>query len=133
MIESPDFQELVEEPVIFDVYDFCFNAVIDGPTQLIVRDISDTVAFVEWVPPRAKVEEIILHYEIMKTGEPKTTFHLDPSLSQYSLQVLRPGSKYRVSVSSVRQGNESRPVSAEFITGGHACAKGIITLFICLS
>ncbi|XP_062849990.1 tenascin-R [Trichomycterus rosablanca] len=92
------------------------NTIIDGPTQLIVRDISDTVAFVEWVPPRAKVEEIILRYEIVNNGEPKTTFRLEPSLSQYSLQVLRPGSKYRVSVSGVRQGNESQPVTAEFIT-----------------
>lgn len=64
----------------------CF-AVIDGPTQLIVRDVSDTVAFVEWTPPRAKIDQIVLRYGLVGGEGPRTTFRLQPTLSQYSLQV----------------------------------------------
>lgn len=84
-----------------------------------IRDVSDTVAFVEWTLPWAKVDEIILRYGIVGYGGPKTTFHLEPTLSQYSLQVLRPGSRYEVLLSSFHKGNESRIISAEFITGKH--------------
>ncbi|XP_046708280.1 tenascin-R isoform X2 [Silurus meridionalis] len=92
------------------------TTLIDGPTHLIIRDVSDTVAFVEWTLPKAKVDEIILRYGIVGYIGPKTTFHLEPTLSQYSLQVLRPGSRYEVLVSSFYKGNESRIVSAEFVT-----------------
>lgn len=94
-----------------------FSSVIDGPTQLIVRDISDTVAFVEWSPPKAKVDQIILRYGLVGVDGPKTTFRLQPTLSQYSLQVLRPGSTYEVSVCGVRNGTESGSISTEFTTG----------------
>lgn len=65
---------------------FCF-AVIDGPTQLIVRDVSDTVAFVEWTPPKAKIDQIVLGYGLAGGEGPRTTFRLQPTLTQYSLQV----------------------------------------------
>uniref|UniRef100_A0A9J8CPY9 Tenascin R (restrictin, janusin) n=2 Tax=Cyprinus carpio TaxID=7962 RepID=A0A9J8CPY9_CYPCA len=90
--------------------------LIDGPTQLIVRDVLDTVAFVEWSPPKAKVDQIILRYGLVGVDGPKTTFRLQPTLSQYSLQVLRPGSTYEVSVSGVRNGTESGAISTEFTT-----------------
>lgn len=84
-----------------------------------IRDVSDTVAFVEWTLPRAKVDKIVLRYGLVGYDGPKTTFHLEPTLSQYSLQVLRPGSRYEVLVNSFHKGNESRIISAEFITGEH--------------
>uniref|UniRef100_A0A671Q0F3 Janusin n=1 Tax=Sinocyclocheilus anshuiensis TaxID=1608454 RepID=A0A671Q0F3_9TELE len=90
--------------------------LIDGPTPLIVRDVSDTVAFVEWSPPKAKVDQIILRYGLVGVDGPKTTFRLQSTLSQYSLQVLRPGSTYEVSVSGVRNGTESGAISTEFTT-----------------
>ncbi|XP_051984478.1 tenascin-R-like [Xyrauchen texanus] len=90
--------------------------LIDGPAQLIVRDVSDTVAFVEWTPPKAKVDQIILRYGLEGVDGPKTIFRLQPTLSQYSLQVLRPGSTYEVSVSGVRNGNESGAISTTFTT-----------------
>ncbi|TKS79860.1 Tenascin-R [Collichthys lucidus] len=90
--------------------------LIDGPTQLIVRDVSDTVAFVEWTPPKAKIDQIVLRYGLVGGEGPRTTFRLQPTLSQYSLQVLRPGSRYEVSVSGVRRGNESGSISTEFTT-----------------
>ncbi|CAL8366720.1 unnamed protein product [Boreogadus saida] len=92
------------------------TTLIDGPTQLVVRDVSDTVAFVEWTPPKAKIDQIVLRYGLLGGEGPRTTFRLQPTLSQYSLQVLRPGSRYHVSVSGVRRGNESGPVSTEFTT-----------------
>ncbi|KAM6918754.1 tenascin-R isoform 2-T3 [Xenentodon cancila] len=93
-----------------------FTTLIDGPTQLIVRDVSDTVAFVEWMPPKAKIDQIVLRYGLVGGEGPRTTFRLQPTLSQYSLQVLRPGSRYEVSVSGVRKGNESGSISTEFTT-----------------
>ncbi|MFT7801650.1 tenascin-R-like isoform X1 [Arapaima gigas] len=92
------------------------TTLIDGPTQLMVRDISDTVAFVEWTPPKAKVDQILLRYGLVGVDGPKTTFRLQPTLSQYSLQVLRPGSQYEVAVSGIRQGNESNAVTTQFYT-----------------
>ncbi|XP_067461921.1 tenascin-R isoform X4 [Thunnus thynnus] len=92
------------------------TTLIDGPTQLIVRDVSDTVAFVEWTPPKAKIDQIVLRYGLVGGEGPRTTFRLQPTLSQYSLQVLRPGSRYEVTVSGVRKGNESGSISTEFIT-----------------
>ncbi|XP_026050894.1 tenascin-R [Carassius auratus] len=90
--------------------------LIDGPTQLVVRDVLDTVAFVEWSPPKAKVDQILLRYGLVGVDGPKTIFRLQPTLSQYSLQVLRPGSTYEVSVSGVRNGTESEAISTEFTT-----------------
>lgn len=65
--------------------------MIDGPTQLIVRDVSDTVAFVEWTPPKAKLDQIVLRYGLVGGEGPRTTFRLQPTLSQYSLQVIGGG------------------------------------------
>lgn len=92
-------------------------AVIDGPTQILVRDVSDTVAFVEWTPPRAKVDFILLKYGLVGGEGGRTTFRLQPPLSQYSVQALRPGSRYEVSVSAVRGTNESDATSTQFTTG----------------
>ncbi|XP_048212856.1 tenascin-R isoform X1 [Perognathus longimembris pacificus] len=92
------------------------STVIDGPTQILVRDVSDTVAFVEWTPPRAKVDFILLKYGLVGGEGGKTTFRLQPPLSQYSVQALRPGSRYEVSVSAVRGTNESDAATTHFAT-----------------
>ncbi|XP_035643968.1 tenascin-R isoform X3 [Oncorhynchus keta] len=92
------------------------TTLIDGPTQLIVRDVSDSVAFVEWTNPKAKMDQIVLRYGLVGGDSPKSTFRLQPTLSQYSLQMLRPGSRYEVSISGVRKGNESGTISTEFST-----------------
>ncbi|XP_072854318.2 tenascin-R isoform X6 [Pogona vitticeps] len=92
------------------------STLIDGPTQILVRDISDTVAFVEWTPPRAKVDYILLKYGLENGEGGKTTFRLQPPLSQYSMQALRPGSKYEVSIAAVRGTNESDAAVTHFVT-----------------
>ncbi|XP_036891038.1 tenascin-R isoform X3 [Sturnira hondurensis] len=92
------------------------STVIDGPTQILVRDVSDTVAFVEWTPPRAKVDFILLKYGLVGGEGGKTTFRLQPPLSQYSVQALRPGSRYQVWVSAIRGANESEATTTQFTT-----------------
>ncbi|XP_064283799.1 tenascin-R isoform X2 [Passer domesticus] len=92
------------------------STLIDGPTQILVRDVSDTVAFVEWTPPRAKVDAILLKYGLADGEGGRTTFRLQPPLSQYSLQALRPGARYHLAVSALRGANESRPAFAQFAT-----------------
>ncbi|KAM4022923.1 tenascin-R isoform 1-T2 [Anomaloglossus baeobatrachus] len=92
------------------------STVIDGPSNILVRDVSDTVAFVEWTPARAKLDFIQLQYGPINGEGEKTTFRLQPPLSQYSMQVLRPGSQYEVSVTGIRGDTRSDPVNATFIT-----------------
>uniref|UniRef100_A0A8U8AY12 Janusin n=1 Tax=Geospiza parvula TaxID=87175 RepID=A0A8U8AY12_GEOPR len=92
------------------------STLIDGPTQILVRDVSDTVAFVEWSPPCAKVDAILLKYGLADGEGGRTTFRLQPPLSQYSLQALRPGARYHLAVSALRGANESRPAYAQFTT-----------------
>nr|XP_061835386.1 tenascin-R-like isoform X2 [Nerophis lumbriciformis] len=92
------------------------STLIDGPTELVVRDVSDTVAFLEWTPPKAKIDQIMLRYGLVGGEGPRTTFRLQPTQSQYTLQVLRPGSRYEVSVSGLRDGNASGSISIEFTT-----------------
>uniref|UniRef100_U3K150 Tenascin-R n=1 Tax=Ficedula albicollis TaxID=59894 RepID=U3K150_FICAL len=92
------------------------STLIDGPTQILVRDVSDTVAFVEWTPPRAKVDAILLKYGLADGEGGRTTFRLQPPLSQYSLQALRPGARYHLRVSALRGATESRPAFAQFTT-----------------
>ncbi|XP_053325128.1 tenascin-R-like [Spea bombifrons] len=92
------------------------STIIDGPSHILVRDVSDTVAFVEWTPARAKLDFIQLQYGPLNGEGEKTTFRLQPPLSQYSMQVLRPGSKYQVSVTGVRGDTRSEPVSTTFTT-----------------
>ncbi|NXW36366.1 TENR protein, partial [Phaetusa simplex] len=92
------------------------STLIDGPTQILVRDVSDTVAFVEWTPPRAKVDTILLKYGLADGEGGRTTFRLQPPLSQYSLQALRPGARYHLAVSALRGVNESQPALAQFTT-----------------
>lgn len=104
---------LLKLPFLFDPS----PSVIDGPTQIVVRDVSDTVAFVEWTPPRAKVDFILLKYGLVGGEGGRTTFRLQPPLSQYSVQALRPGSRYEVWVSAVRGANESEATATQFTTG----------------
>ncbi|NXI63125.1 TENR protein, partial [Anseranas semipalmata] len=92
------------------------STLIDGPTQIVVRDVSDTVAFVEWTPPRARVDAVLLKYGLADGEGGRTTFRLQPPLSQYSLQALRPGARYHLAVSALRGANESRPALAQFTT-----------------
>lgn len=82
-----------------------------------MRDVSDTVAFVEWTPPRAKVDHILLKYGLENGEGGKTTFRLQPPLSQYSMQALRPGSQYEISITAVRGTNESDAAITRFVTG----------------
>lgn len=95
-----------------------------------VRDVSESVAFVEWTPPKAKVDQIILRYGLVGADTPMTTLRLQPTLSQHSLQVLQPGSRYEVSVSGLRKGNESGAISTEFTTGEHCSETGYSLLDI---
>lgn len=99
------------------MFTYLLSPVIDGPTQILVRDVSDTVAFVEWSPPRAKVDYILLKYGLENEEGGKSTFRLQPPLRQYSMQALRPGSQYEVSISAVRGTNESDAAITHFVTG----------------
>ncbi|XP_049632357.1 tenascin-R isoform X2 [Suncus etruscus] len=92
------------------------STVIDGPTQILVRDVSDTVAFVEWTAPRARVDFLLLQYGLLDGTGSRTSFRLQPALSQYSVQALRPGARYQVGISAIRGANESKASITQFTT-----------------
>ncbi|XP_048458101.1 tenascin-R [Rhincodon typus] len=92
------------------------STLIDGPNKIIVREVADTVAFVEWTPPRAHVDYVLLSYGLTSGASEKTVLKLQPSLSQFSLQNLRPASQYEVSVTGIHDGGQSQTVTTAFTT-----------------
>ncbi|XP_078074045.1 tenascin-R-like [Mustelus asterias] len=92
------------------------STLIDGPNQIIIREVADTFAFVEWTPPRAHVDHVLLSYGLASGASEKTMLRLQPTLSHYTLQNLRPASLYQVSVTGIHQHGQSQPVTAAFTT-----------------
>ncbi|XP_067894106.1 tenascin-R [Heterodontus francisci] len=92
------------------------STLIDGPNQITIREVADTFAFVEWTPPRAHVDHVLLSYGLASGTSVKTMLRLQPTLSQYSLQNLRPASQYQVSVTGIHEHGQSQSVTAAFTT-----------------
>ncbi|XP_078417903.1 tenascin-R [Cetorhinus maximus] len=92
------------------------STLIDGPNQITIREVADTFAFVEWTLPRAHVDHVLLSYGLASGMSEKTVLRLQPTLSQYSLQNLRPASQYQVSVTNIHEHGQSQPVTAAFTT-----------------
>ncbi|XP_048395948.1 tenascin-R isoform X4 [Stegostoma tigrinum] len=92
------------------------STLTDGPNKIIVREVADTVAFVEWTPPRVHVDYVLLSYGLISGASEKTVLKLQPSLSQFSLQNLRPASQYEVSVTGIHDGGQSQIVTTAFTT-----------------
>ncbi|XP_072919852.1 tenascin-R isoform X2 [Hemitrygon akajei] len=89
---------------------------IDGPTHITIREVADTFAFVEWTPPKAYIDYILLAYAQTDRTFNKSVLRLQPTLTQYSLQDLRPASHYQVSVAGIQGHRQSQPVTAAFTT-----------------
>ncbi|XP_068104211.1 tenascin isoform X3 [Hyperolius riggenbachi] len=87
---------------------------LDAPSEVDVKDVTDTSALLTWVKPVAEIDGVSLTYG---TGnEPRTTVELSEDETQYALNNLRPDTEYEVTLISRRGEMTSFPVSETFTT-----------------
>ncbi|XP_058861387.1 tenascin-like isoform X2 [Acipenser ruthenus] len=89
---------------------------IDSPSQVEVKDVTDSTAFITWFKPVAQVDGISLSY--WPSGQPtdRTTVALSGTDSQYNVDSLKPNTEYEVSLVSKRGDMRSDPISESFTT-----------------
>ncbi|KAM4020324.1 tenascin isoform 4-T4 [Anomaloglossus baeobatrachus] len=87
---------------------------LDAPSEVDVKDVTDTSALITWVKPQAEIDGVSLTYG---TGnEPRTTVELSEDETQYAMNNLRPDTEYEVILISRRGEMTSTPVSETFTT-----------------
>uniref|UniRef100_A0A8C5KCN5 Tenascin n=1 Tax=Jaculus jaculus TaxID=51337 RepID=A0A8C5KCN5_JACJA len=90
---------------------------LDAPSQIEVRDITDTTALITWFKPLAEIDGIELSYGIKDAPGDRTTIDLTHEDNQYSIGNLRPDTEYEVSLISRRVDMTSNPATETFVTG----------------
>ncbi|XP_038965078.1 tenascin isoform X10 [Rattus norvegicus] len=90
---------------------------LDAPSQIEVRDITDTTALITWSKPLAEIDSIELSYGIKDVPGDRTTIDLTHEDNQYSIGNLKPDTEYEVSLISRRVDMASNPAKETFITG----------------
>uniref|UniRef100_A0A8C4T7M9 Tenascin C n=1 Tax=Erpetoichthys calabaricus TaxID=27687 RepID=A0A8C4T7M9_ERPCA len=89
---------------------------IDAPSQVDVRDVTDSTAIVTWFKPIAHVDGVSLAYGPSEEPAERRSIELSPNDRQYSFGNLRPDTEYEVTLVSRRGGMMSDPVSRTFTT-----------------
>uniref|UniRef100_A0A8C6RNT8 Tenascin n=1 Tax=Nannospalax galili TaxID=1026970 RepID=A0A8C6RNT8_NANGA len=90
---------------------------LDAPSQIEVKDITDTTALITWFKPLAEIDGIELSYGIKDVPGDRTTIDLTHDENQYSIGNLRPDTEYEVSLTSRRVDMASNPAKETFTTG----------------
>ncbi|KAM7093625.1 tenascin isoform 3-T3 [Molossus nigricans] len=90
---------------------------LDAPSQIEVKDVTDTTALVTWSKPLAEIDGIELSYGIKDVPGDRTTVDLTPDENQYSIGNLKPDTEYEVSLTSRRVDMSSKPANGTFTTG----------------
>ncbi|KAM5328678.1 tenascin isoform 1-T1 [Glossophaga mutica] len=90
---------------------------LDAPSQMEVKDVTDTTALVTWFKPLAEIDGIELSYGIKGVPGDRTTIDLTADETQYSVGNLKPDTEYEVSLTSRRVDMASNPAKETFITG----------------
>nr|XP_021516262.1 tenascin isoform X7 [Meriones unguiculatus] len=90
---------------------------LDAPSQIEVRDVTDTTALITWLKPLADIDSIELSYGIKDVPGDRTTIDLTHEENQYSIGNLRPDTEYEVSLISRRVDMASNPAKETFTTG----------------
>nr|DBA21682.1 TPA: hypothetical protein GDO54_018284 [Pyxicephalus adspersus] len=87
---------------------------LDAPSEVDVKDVTDTSAFITWVKPQAEIDGVSITYG---TGnEPRTTVELSEDETQFAMNDLKPDTEYEVILISRRGEMTSFPVSETFTT-----------------
>lgn len=89
---------------------------IDAPTQVDVRDVTDTTALVTWFQPVAAIEGVTVTYGPSSEPSDRTVMELPSTETQYHLGRLQPDTHYEVSLSAKRGEHSSIPVYESFLT-----------------
>jgi hypothetical protein len=90
---------------------------LDAPSQIEVKDITDTTALITWFKPLAEIDGIELSYGIKDVPGDRTTIDLTHDENQYSIGNLKPDTEYEVSLISRRVDMSSNPAKETFTTG----------------
>lgn len=93
------------------------SSVIDGPSQVNVRDVTDTTALVTWFQPVAEVDGVTISYGPSLNSADRTLVELTSADTQYHLGNLTPDTEYEVSLTARRGEGTSIPIYKSFLTG----------------
>lgn len=91
--------------------------MIDAPSQVDVRDVTDTTALITWFQPIAQVDGISMSYGPITGSSGSHTLELSSVDTQYHLAELYPDTEYSVSLMARRGEMTSVPVYETFTTG----------------
>ncbi|TRY94045.1 hypothetical protein DNTS_011953 [Danionella cerebrum] len=90
--------------------------MIDAPSQVDVRDVTDTSALVTWLQPVALVDGISVSYGPNTDSSDRNTIELSSIETQYHLAELFPDTEYEVSLTARRGEMTSFPIYETFTT-----------------
>uniref|UniRef100_A0A9L0IJA5 Tenascin n=1 Tax=Equus asinus TaxID=9793 RepID=A0A9L0IJA5_EQUAS len=90
---------------------------LDAPSQIEVKDVTDTTALITWFKPLAEIDGIELTYGVKDVPGDRTTIDLTQDENQYSIGNLKPDTEYEVSLISRRGDMSSNPSKETFTTG----------------
>ncbi|XP_051835475.1 tenascin [Antechinus flavipes] len=90
---------------------------LDAPSQIDVKDITDTTALISWSKPLAEIDGIELSYGIKDAPGDRTTIDLTHDDNQYSIGNLKPDTEYEITLISRRGDMSSNPAKETFVTG----------------
>lgn len=107
---------------------------LDAPSQIEVKDVTDTTALVTWFKPLAEIDNIELSYGVKDVPGDQTVIELTHDENQYSIGNLKPDTEYEVSLISRRGDMSSNPAKETFTTGSrlspaNRCRKQRIATF----
>ncbi|XP_015281057.1 PREDICTED: tenascin isoform X2 [Gekko japonicus] len=89
---------------------------LDAPSQIEVKDVTDTTALITWFKPFAEIDGIELTFGPKEVPGDRTSIDLSEDESQYSIGNLKPHTEYEVTLVSRRGDMESDPVTESFTT-----------------
>lgn len=93
------------------------SPVIDAPSQVDVRDVTDTTALVNWFQPVAEVDGVTVSYGPSSNPADRNVVELSSTDTQYHLGGLTPDTQYEVFLTARKGERTSIPVYEPFHTG----------------
>ncbi|XP_012589833.1 PREDICTED: tenascin-X [Condylura cristata] len=90
------------------------SPVLESPRDLNFSEVGETSAKVHWTPPLSRVDSFKVSYQLADGGEPQS-MQVDGGAQTQKLEKLVPGTRYEVTVVSVRGFEESEPLTG-FLT-----------------
>ncbi|XP_036453938.1 tenascin isoform X2 [Colossoma macropomum] len=90
--------------------------MIDAPSQVEVRDVTESTALITWFQPIAQIDGVTVSYAPVTDSSDTNTVALSALDTQYHLARLYPDTEYRVSLMARRGEMTSVPVYESFTT-----------------